>query len=328
MKPVKRIAIPDLRCLLGETLVKHGCNQEDAYYVADDYIEAELRGKRSHGVIKFIEELEFIEDREGSPKIVQDTPQFVLIDAQKEIGPLAARFATSVAIERATRHGISIVGMKNMQRYGSLRRWVKILSEADLVGVVANTCEPVVVPPGGTIPILGSNPIAIGIPTSNEPIIVDMATSKVAVSTLLQSTQDGTPIPQSAFLNEAGEYATVIDDVRGVEPFGGYKGYALGLVIEILAGSMIKALMGKDIVSQYEAGHLFLAINPSIYQNIDIFKKSNDKLVEELRGSLSSNSGDDIFAVPGDRSRQSFKTHLELGYTEIPLSSYETLTNM
>lgn len=205
MQPMQRVSISNLRHLLEDALVKRGCTQEDAYYVADDYLESELRGKASHGIIKFIKELEFIQDRQGVPTIIHDTPQFVLIDARREIGLLAARFATGVAIERAQKNGITIVGMHNMQRYGSLYRWVKTIAEAELIGIVTNTSEPVIAPPKGNVPVLGSNPLAVGIPTSKEPIVLDMATSKVSMSTLLQNIHAGVAVPQDTFFNKRGE---------------------------------------------------------------------------------------------------------------------------
>lgn len=296
-----KINIYTLRKLLEEILVKKGFSGKDAKFIANDYWESEIGGKTTHGIVKFLKELQYLTDKRISPEIIIDNKSMLLVDAHREVGSLAAKYSIDLLIKRTKRYGSAIVGMKNAQRYGALNHWALQIAKVDLIGIVINSCEPATTAYGGTSPVLGTNPLAIGVPTSSDPIVLDMATSKASMSRLLLSMY-GQPLPAKTFFDSKGDYTLNPKKVRAVEHFGGYKGYGLALMLQILSGSLVTAKMGSKIKTHYDIGYYFQAIDPSVFQDIKSFKKQNDNLVAEIKRSKRK-IGINTITVPGERSK-------------------------
>lgn len=319
-----KVNIFNLKSLLIKILKRKGLTHNEAHIIVDEYLEAEISGKKTHGILKFLKELPFINDRKGLPIIITDNKAVVLVDANKEIGQLGAMFCINILINRAKKYGIGLVGMKNSQRYGALCFWAKKIAQSDLIGIVINSCEPAATVFGGRTPILGTNPIAIGIPGLGEPIVLDMATSKKPMSTLLYSMLYNKPLPEKTFINSKGEYTTDPTKVAAVEHFGDYKGYGLSFMLQILSGSLITANMGRKINSPYKIGYYFQAIDPSAFQNIKLFKKQTNQFVQEVKSSKLKRGFKKI-TIPGERSKNIQELNIKNGSIEIPSELLENL---
>ncbi|RJQ26955.1 Ldh family oxidoreductase [Candidatus Parcubacteria bacterium] len=297
-----KINVNALRSILINILVRKGFSSEQAEIIANEYWESEISGKKTHGVAKFLKELQFLTERNGEPKIILDKGAVVLLDGNKEIGQLAAKYCIELLIKRTRQYGTAIIGINNIQRYGALGFWVRQIAKKDLIGIITNSCEPATTVFGGISPILGTNPIAVSIPTSKDPIILDMATSKASMSFLLYSVFYKKSLPRKTFLDSEGEYTQDPSKVKAVENFGEYKGYGLSLIFQILSGSLIKAKMGHQINSMYDIGYYFQAIDPSIFQDIKSFKRQNDQLIKEIKASERKPDVKQIF-IPGEKSK-------------------------
>lgn len=319
--------ITELKAITVELLTRKHFSVLDAEIISNDYIEAECRGKKTHGVDKFIKEFPLLKKPVGNPEIILDKGSILLINGNHQVGQIAAQFATDLVIERAKKFGTSIVGLKNIQRYGILETWVRKIANSDLIGIIANTSEPAAAPFGSTSKILGSNPIALGIPSLPEPIVLDMATSKVAMSTIWQCMMEEKSLPTKTFFDKNGAYTTNPYDAESVEIFGGYKGYGLSLIIEILAGSLLTANMGSKIQSAYDIGYYFQAIDPSVFQNIKTFKGSNNKLVQEIKSGRRQQGVDEIL-VPGEKSQMIMKNTLSTQQLEISRKTWKGLLDL
>lgn len=318
------VNIYKLKEQMEDILLQHGVELNSAKIVANDYWEAEMSGKKTHGISKFIKELAYLHEREGNPEIIIDKGSIMLVDGHKEFGQIAANYCVDLLIERTKRNGIAMVGLKNIQRYGALQSWVKKIAENDLIGIITNTCEPAAAPFGASSKVLGSNPIAVGIPTLTEPILLDMATSQVAMSTIWTSLIEKRNLPESTFFDKNGKHTVDPSQAQAVEIFGGYKGYGLSLIIEILSGSLITANMGAKITSPYDIGYYFQAIDPSVFQDIKTFKTQNDSLVKEIKSSKKKTGVDEIL-IPGERSRRKMMQNLKLETIDISQKACEIL---
>lgn len=296
-----RVSLEELRSLLSGALLARGCDANSAEYVADHYLLAELSKKPTHGLAKFLKELPHVTDREGSPKIARDAGAMVLVDGRRELGPVAARFACDLVSDRAARHGVALVAMKNIQRYGTLGPFARRIAGKRLVGIVANGCEPAMIADGASRPVLGSNPLAMAFPTGDAPIVLDMATSSTPLSAILVSSISGSPLPAGCFLDKDGEFTRSPQDVAGVTPFDGHKGFGLALAIGILAGPLTTGAMGWSVSSHYDLGYLFLAIDPGVFQPTGDFERESRDLIRQLKASAR---GGHSVRIPGERSRE------------------------
>ncbi len=317
-----RVKISTSEETMKELLVRRGLSGSEAAFVASDYLAAEMRGKKTHGVSKFLKELDYLAEPRGKPEVIVERESMVLVDAKMEIGQLAAAFCVDLAVRHAKRYGIAIVGMKNAKRYGLLEPWARAIAENDLIGIVANSCEPAGVPYGASSAVLGSNPLAIGIPTSREPIVMDMATTELSMSTIWNSILENRKLPETTFFDKKGTYTTEPSEAVAAEIFGGHKGYAISTAIEILSGSLVSAMMGSMIKSPYDIGYYFQATDPSVFQDIEKFKAENTRLVEEIKSAMRKPGVGEIF-IPGEQGSARYREAFETGTLDLS----ENITN-
>ena len=152
---VVRVAIEELRALMAAACHAAGVPERETAVVVDHFLAGELRGKSSHGVAKFCFESRLFRERQAPPEVVRERGVFAVIDAHREIGPLSATFAVTVALDKAARHGAGFVGVINTQRYGILAAWSEEIARHGLVGIAANTSRAEAAVAGGRTPVLG-----------------------------------------------------------------------------------------------------------------------------------------------------------------------------
>lgn len=288
------VAVSDLEKLLTHICVHSGLSELEAAPIVTNYLDAELLGKGTHGLTKFCFESKFFSQRVGEPTIVVDTGPLLKIDGNKEVGPIAAQFCVELAAQRAKKHGVCILGIHNIQRYGILSHWVQQLADKQLFGVLVNTCESAMTGYEGTKKVLGTNPIAFTIPTKEKTYTVDMATSKVAMSLIWKALREEEKLPENTFFNQEGEVTTDPAKAKAVQHFGGIKGFSVALLVQLLSGSVFGFKMASEIKSFYDIGYVFIVIDPNKVTTYEEMLVANQKLIEELVASGA--------VIPGSRS--------------------------
>ncbi len=235
-----------LRKFSNEVLIKVGVPKEYAEVVTDQLVLANLRGVDSHGIIRLPLYVKGIVRGEINPspmiKVLKDGGPYALIDGDNGVGQPVALKATELAIKKAKDFGVSAVGIKNLKHIGMLGYYTMKIAENNMLGVVTANASPNIAPLGCKKPITGTNPIAIGFPVRGRPpIILDMAMSVVARGKILVAAHKGEKIPEGWAMNKEGVITT--DPKEAIEgillPFGGYKGFGLALVVDILCGIVL-----------------------------------------------------------------------------------------
>lgn len=279
-------------------LRNHDITGKNADVIVNHYYEAELKGRKTHGIRKFCWDLQFYSQRKGAPKIISNKGAVALVNGNKEIGPLAAQFCVELASQKARQFGISLIGITNFQRYGILSTWTKFLAEKGLVGIVCNTTEPFVLPPGtGKLPVLGTNPLSIGFPTSTDPIILDMSTTKEPMSLVWSERARGGELPAQSFFDAHGSYTTDPGLAKWAEAWGGIKGFNLSLMLQLLCGPLLGVDTTHTWKNPYEVGAIFIAINPK-----SISRQVTSKNVDYFSKFMRKNG----VILPGDRSKKEY----------------------
>jgi LDH2 family malate/lactate/ureidoglycolate dehydrogenase len=131
-----KVDVYELKALMEAILKKRRFSNQEAKDIAFQYWDAELRGKRAHGLGKFLVEVAYFSQRKGKPKIVIDKGAVVLVDGNKEVGQLSAQFCVNHVTSLAKQYGVAVVGLLNTQRYGILDTWARMIAERDMVGIV------------------------------------------------------------------------------------------------------------------------------------------------------------------------------------------------
>lgn len=321
-----QIKIEDLIDVMSNICSKCSVPKESIRVVVKHYLDAELRGITTHGLSKFCYETQFFSERQGPPFVKNDHGPILIVDANKEIGALSARFASELVIKKAKEYGIGLVGMNNTQKYGMLYTWSEFIASNDLVGIVMNTSVAEASVYGTESPILGVNPISYSIPTSSDPITADFATTTMPMTYLWDCRRNGEKLKKGAFLDANGQYTSDPFSAVSAEIFGGYKGFALSLLIQLLAGSLFGFDMGKYITNFYESGYCFIAIDPSKTTNYQIFLQKNTDLVQEIKKTKTEN-GIPI-RLPGEDSREKYYINTSNKVIDISEVLYKRLISL
>ena len=159
-----KIKIEELKSKMEKICKDHGLNNKDTDLVVSEYLDAELRGRISHGIFAFQRITDKINLRQGDPQIVEQGESFALIDGKGNLGQILGAKAIDIAVEKAKKTGISMVGMFNMNSYQMPGTFARKAVEKKMIAIIIDNATSRVAPYGGNQPRLGTNPIAIGIP--------------------------------------------------------------------------------------------------------------------------------------------------------------------
>lgn len=311
---IMKIKIEEIKQLCIDVLVKKGFKCEDASTVVEEYLYGELTGKKSHGFASFLKfAVQKVNSRKGDWKIVRKEPNYALIDGNGNPGQLLGKFAMSMAIEKARKNGMSLVGMNNMESYLMPGYYARMASADNMIGIVIDNSKSRVAPFGGTEPRLGANPIGLAIPTKDTPFVLDMATSSRAMGEVRLAEKMGELLPEGMALDGEGKPTRDPKNVNALTAFGGYKGYGLCLAIEILAGSFVRAKMGSRIKSGLDRGYLFMVINPEIFVDVKTFKEEISELMKEVKSFKGSHE----ILIPGERAERTMTKNMKNGFLDI-----------
>ncbi|HTT95271.1 MAG TPA: Ldh family oxidoreductase [Solirubrobacterales bacterium] len=315
---VDQVVVPVdvVRARVVEVLSRHGAKPLDAEVTADLLLRADLREQPSHGLLRLRTICERLDAGLINPDYELDvsspTESLLLVDGDRGFGHVVAWKVTELMLETVARTGICLASVTNANHIGMAGIYVEHAARVGKVMLAMTYGESMVRPYGGVEPLLGTNPIAIGVPADPEPFVLDMSTSASSIGRLIEHREAGLPIPEGWAVDAEGRPTT--DPGAGMEgginPFGGAKGYGLGLAIALLAGGLTGSAMGTTVTGTLDAtdlcnkGDLFVMIAPSFFPDGDAFARRVSAYLDEIRASRPV-AGTDKVLVPGDRGRAS-----------------------
>src|SRR6185503_10206934 len=255
-----KVSAGRLRKFCGACFGKLGLSSPNAKLTAENLVFANLRGVDSHGVIR----LKIYTDRlrasgfkpKARPRIVAEQESSALLDARHGVGQVAASAAMKLAIRKARQSGVAVVSVKNSNHFGASAFYAMQALEHGMIGFAATNAGPTMAPAGGREGRLGNNAMAVAVPAGRfSPIVLDMATGAVAWGKIFVAQQEKKRIPTSWALDKDG---VPTDDPNAaahqglIQPFGGYKGYGLSLLIDILTGVLSGGGFSTQVRTLYQ----------------------------------------------------------------------------
>jgi len=317
-----KVNIPEIQKLLVGILISKKVSKSEAIILANEYLEGELQGKQTHGLMAFPSLMKGLPLKKKPVIIKKKTASYIFVNANYNFGTVVGRKFTQQAIGMAKKQGIAVVFIQNMLSWLRPATLAQYISSQGMIGfVVNNGGESMVAPPGGFEPQIGTNPIGIGVPTYGNDIVVDMATSKRAWGEVRKSMLADRSLPAETYFDKEGNFAKDPNDAYSVVASGGYKGFALGLFVEILAGSMVNMSMGavKHAGTGYRTvprGAMILILNPKFSTSLNKFKQENKKLVSRIKQSKKLKGIEEIL-IPGERALRTRKNNLKNKYVDV-----------
>jgi LDH2 family malate/lactate/ureidoglycolate dehydrogenase len=293
-----------------------GVPAADAALVAGLMTEADLIGADGHGVFRLAQYVRRMRaggmNPRATPRIIEERAASALIDGDNGLGHLATTMAARTAIAKARTQGVAWCGVRHGNHAGPASLYARMVMEAGMIGLYLAVGSANHLPPwGGLELLLSTNPIAVAVPTQDEPpIVLDMATTVAAYGKVKLRAQRGEPMPEGWMIDRQGQPLT--DPKRAGEglllPIGGYKGYGLALIFGLLAGTLNGAAMGREVVDfnaddtrATNTGQAILAIDLAAFGDPAEFRRRVDALAREIRGSERLPGVDRIF-LPGEQS--------------------------
>ena len=317
-----RLSVTDARNLSEGALRGVGYDEDDARIIADHVIDAALCGYEYSGLAKIlnIPESKHFQLPRRPMKVLRETDVSLAFDGGNNVGMLALFQAAEAAIRKTTAHGIALVSVTDAWMSGRSAYYVEMIAKAGLVAVHTAASSGLVAPPGGIRPILGTNPIAIAVPSSRGPIVLDMGTSAYMMTELMLRERLGELLPEGVALGPDGEPTRDATLARrgALLPFGGYKGFGLALMMQALG-----LLAGFGPNGERDYGYLFIAFKPDLLGPADVFEREVTHLLERVKATPRQ-SGVDEIRIPSERAFRSRERALREGL-EVDRLVYDAL---
>jgi LDH2 family malate/lactate/ureidoglycolate dehydrogenase len=317
------VPVAEARALSLEILRRAGVPGGHAASQVDLLLEADLTGRSSHGLLRLRRVVERIRNGVANPTTegshVWRSESFLEVDGEMGLGPVVALAALSRICERARRTGVAIAAIRNSNHLAMLAWYVERVAREGQVAIAFTTSEALVHPWGGRRAMVGTNPIAIGVPASPRPFVMDTATGLVSMGRIHDYAHRAKPLPEGWALDADGNSTTDAEAAKhgAIAPFGDAKGYALGVAFEVLVAALTATPTGTDVKGTLDStnvcnkGDVFVVANPA-HGAAELVTA----YLEAIR-ACPPLDGTTRVTVPGDRSNETRETRLARG---LPIS--------
>lgn len=322
-----------LHSFITQVLKPHSLFSEAQTALITHLIEANLWGIDSHGLQQIIGYDKSLKSGRINPKpeikVISERPSLIRIDADAAPGQYAAKVAMQMAIVKAAKTGIAVVGVTNSNHFGVAGYYTRMATEAGMIGFATTDTNVVDLAPfGGRIAKLGNNAISWGIPTGNQPVIIDMATGAVSGGKVKHFAYQGLEIPLGWGLTAQGEPTLNPKEVAVNIP-ASYKGSGLAFISDLLCGPLLgtaTAMFKNKAIHDAEngTGHLFLVLDVAAWTDREEFYQEVQKAINSLKETPKLEVEESIY-YPGELEINTREQRLKNGIP-VPLALIETLT--
>lgn len=305
--------LKDFKDLLTKAASKY-ISPEEAEYFANEVVETDIRKPAPDKKYRddMIKDIKSWKDKSGPIKKTIDLPGYTQYDFEGRGPSLKIKEIHDELERKAKANGIAMISVVNSGGFHVLHLWTQGLAKRGLFALGAwNGGPSAVVPFNGTKGIFGTNPLTYGFPGDKGDIVVDMATSEIPYFKIVAAKKEQKSLPPNVAVDSDGEPTTdpnkALNDagVSNLLPMGGgYKGYNINYLMEVMTSALIGAKASSEMSSDYvetEHGGFIVAIDISKTTDKDKYDASIKSLNEEVRAQKSKNGVEKI-AVPGDRN--------------------------
>ena len=272
----QQLSLDEARELAENCLLANGCDQENAEPVAASMVAAERDICLSHGLFRlpgYVASLRSgkINGR-ARPRLEAPAPAVLLVDGDHAMAPVAHAAAFGPFAELVHKQGVACLAIQRVHHFSALWVEIEVLAGAGLAAFACTSYTPVVAPFGAGETLFGTNPFAFGWPRSDgRPMVFDMATAAMARGEIMIAEREGHEVPPGTGVDREGKPS--VDPaaiLAGAQlAFGGYKGSALALMVELLAGPLIGETLSFETKAADNAdggppsgGEFLLAMDP------------------------------------------------------------------
>ena len=293
-----------------------GVLETEAEIVTKSMIDANLVGHDSHGIIHLPKYIQGIMDAsirlDANVEIDQESPSTAVLNGNWGLGPVIAKYAMELAVQKAEQTDISSVAVRNCNEVGRLGGYGLVATDQKMISIISvndHGSGQCVVPDGGIEAKLSTNPIVYAIPIAGqEPIILDMSTSVVASGKIRIKKNRGESGPEGWIVDSKGNSTTNVDDFYGpppgaLLPLGGiasHKGFGLSLIVDILSGALGGGGCSREGTSRLGNGFFAITIKVDSFTEFPVFSQEVKRLIKYVKSTQRSVGVEEVY-IPGER---------------------------
>jgi len=299
-----------------EILLFNKVPETEAEITTEVLMEGTLRGYHNHGIDRIFQILTGLKqgtiNPNATPTILRESSAIAVMDGHYGLGYPTGKLAMEMAVQKAKKQGVGIVGVTNASHLGILAYYSEIASQNGCIGIAMSTSSPAVVIKGGKIKTFGTNPISYSLPYALHPITADFATSKVSRGLIHEYLAKNKSIPLGWAVDNMGfnthDAAKALEG--GLQSLdGNIKGNIISMLVSILAGNLIGGVMNpkvtgtRDMNEKPNKGDLFIALDIESFTDQILFLEG----IHELANFIKEQNSE--FRIPGDNAYKQKYTH-------------------
>ena len=325
------LSLDEIYSLAKNVMLANGCDTANAEALADIICRAERDGSHSHGLFRapgYVKALRSGKvDGKAKPTIKHLTPAVIQVDGHGCFAPLAQAVGLPALAEATEKIGIAALSLVGVHHFAALWPETEYLADRGFVGIACTAYMPAVAPAGSNEALFGTNPLSFAWPRpGHNPVVYDMATASMAMGDVQIAARDGREVPLGTGLNANGQPTTDPAAIaKGVLlPFGGYKGSAIAMMVELLAAGMTGeqfSFEARDTDNKDggppRGGEMIIGMSPAII--------AGDGWQDHVEGFVQKFSNIDGVRLPGARRH---KNRMDTGPRSINLALIETIYSL
>ena len=325
------LSLDEIYSLAKNVMLANGCDTANAEALADIICRAERDGSHSHGLFRvpgYVKALRSGKvDGKAKPTIKHLTPAVIQVDGHGCFAPLAQAVGLPALTEATEKIGIAALSLVGVHHFAALWPETEYLADRGFVGIACTAYMPAVAPAGSNEALFGTNPLSFAWPRpGHNPVVYDMATASMAMGDVQIAARDGREVPHGTGLDANGQPTTDPAAIaKGVLlPFGGYKGSAIAMMVELLAAGMTGeqfSFEARDTDNKDggppRGGEMIIGMSPAII--------AGDGWQDHVEGFVQKLSNIDGVRIPGARRH---KNRMDKGPRSINLALIETINGL
>ena len=304
-----------------------GLSREESEIFSDSLIRADLRGISSHGLTRLTAYARRVElglvSGHVTPEITRDGGGVIAVDGKNGMGAYVGRWTMEACVRRAREQGGCFAAVAHGNHFGYAAYFTEYAARQGMLGLAIANGPPAMPPTGGKTPLLGTNPLAVSLPTGDpdRPLTLDMATSAAARGKVTLAKKNGQSIPLGWGVDSQGNPTTDPEAVLSggaMLPMGGPKGYAISLIIDVLCSCITGSADGQTMGSFYDftrtqnSGYCFAALDLSRMVEPEVWSQRVQALLDTMR-ACPRQPGVEAIQIPGQPEQEKQERNLREG---------------
>lgn len=314
-----------------------GVPAEDARIMTDVLLQTEMRGVFTHGFFRVPYYLNCIRSggikTNGEISVVQDAPSLAVVDGNDNLGMVISKKAMELAIEKAKNTGIGIVNVRGSHHFGAAGYYTNMCVDQGMMGMAMSNGDILVAATGSRVKSIGNNPFAFAAPAGKyNRVVYDIAMSHTSDKKVVKMAKDGQKLPDGWLIDKNGVPTNDPNEYEKggtLMPFGGYKGYGMAMMVELLAAVLSGAAMTTNVHAWNRnpeqggnVGHFFMALDISRITDPERFIRDTEEMIEGIKNSEKAVGVQEIF-FPGEIENRKLQAALESGTVEVDDATME-----